>query len=192
VIEIERKFLVANDLWRAAAQPGTLIRQGYLARTPFATIRIRCSQDHAWLTVKSPRRGLERDEMSYPIPLIEARDLLARFCGGRVLKKVRHEIDHQGLAWIIDVYQGPAEGLVIAEIELDRADVSFEFPPWLGAEVSHDPRYRNSAIALWKTARGGPQTVRSRIGDPLEAKPRQARAFVPRHVIASEVLRRQD
>lgn len=171
MIEIERKFLVANDLWRATAQAGTPFRQGYLARTRFATIRIRCSRDYASLTVKSRRRGLERDEISYPISLIEAGDMLARFCGGRVLEKVRHEIDHQGQVWIIDVYHGPAEGLVIAEIELDRSDVVFEFPPWLGVEVSHDPRYRNSAIALWKTSGG---------------EPRQTRSFAPPQPTASE------
>lgn len=161
MIEIERKFLVANDLWRAAARPGTLIRQGYVARTPFATIRVRCEHEHACLTIKSPRRGLERDELNYPIPLMEAQDILVRFCGGRVLEKVRHELDHRGRTWIVDAYRGAAEGLVIAEIELDRADAVFESPPWLGVEVSYDRRYRNSAIALWKTARDAAGAVQS-------------------------------
>jgi CYTH domain-containing protein len=31
-IEIERKFLVLNDGWRAAADAGTVLRQGHLSR----------------------------------------------------------------------------------------------------------------------------------------------------------------
>jgi len=174
VIEIERKFLVANDQWRASAHPGLLYRQGYLARTSLATVRVRCIQNEACLTVKGPRRGLERDELTYPIPLAEAEDLLRRFCDGGVVEKVRHEVEHQGSAWVVDVFLGPAEGLVVAEIELERADQAFAVPPWLGAEVSHDPRYRNSSIALWKTE--GEVTEARSWAAPPGAAPRRARS----------------
>ncbi len=150
MIEIERKFLVANDLWRAKAGPATRYRQGYLAKTASATVLVRRGDDEAVLTVKSPRSGLRRDELSYPIPLAEADDMLRRLCGGRVLEKARHLVADQGSTWTVDVYLGPAEGLVVAEIELEREDQPFAIPSWLGAEISHDPRYRNSAIALWR------------------------------------------
>jgi CYTH domain-containing protein len=37
---------------------------------------------------------------------------------------------------------------VLAEIELGREDEEFERPVWLGEEVSGDPRYFNSNLAL--------------------------------------------
>jgi adenylate cyclase len=36
---------------------------------------------------------------------------------------------------------------VLAEIELAREDEPFERPPWLGPEVSEDPRYFNASLA---------------------------------------------
>ena len=34
----------------------------------------------------------------------------------------------------------------MAEIELDKPDREFPVPPWLGREVSHEPRFRNSRL----------------------------------------------
>ena len=34
ILEVERKFLVNNDTWRARAEPGRIIRQGYLCIAP--------------------------------------------------------------------------------------------------------------------------------------------------------------
>lgn len=146
VIEIERKFLVANDMWRVGARPGVHFRQGYLPKTAIDTVRIRCSELEASVTIKSPRRGLTRQEHSYAIPLTEGEDLL-RLCPGLV-DKVRHLVTHQGDVWDIDVYLGAASGLVVAEIELEHEEQPFSLPPWLGAEISYDSRYRNSAIAV--------------------------------------------
>lgn len=160
-IEIERKFLVADEQWRPDADAGIRYRQGYLAKSAAGTVRVRCCGDEASLTVKSPRRGLTRKEFSYPIPIAEAEEIL-RLCG-RVVEKVRHVVKHQGNVWHVDAYLGAAEGLVIAEIELDREGQTFATPPWLGADISFDPRYRNSAIARWRTAsdRAGPVEPRS-------------------------------
>lgn len=149
MIEIERKFLVSSDLWRAAATPGIRYRQGYLAKSRLGTVRIRKSELGAYVTIKSPRRGLAREEHSYAVTLDEADELLA-LCGGQVLEKVRHLVEHLGSIWEVDVYEGPAAGLVVAEIELEHEDQLFALPPWLGAEISFDPKYRNSAIALWR------------------------------------------
>ena len=41
-----------------------------------------------------------------------------------------------------------ARYVVLAEIELTREDECFACPPWLGAEVSGDPRYYNSNLAI--------------------------------------------
>ena len=55
-------------------------------------------------------------------------------------------MNHRGARWEVDLFGGENEGLVIAEIELPSADHTFEAPPWLGREVSADPRYFNAAL----------------------------------------------
>ncbi|MBA4010553.1 MAG: hypothetical protein C0481_01680 [Phenylobacterium sp.] len=146
-VEIERKFLVANETWRAAAGPPIRYRQGYLSKTALGTVRVRVSDGGAYVTIKGRRRGLTRHELSYAVPLGEAEELLA-LCGSWTLEKERHLVEHQGSIWEVDVYLGAAAGLVVAEIELEREDQLFAIPPWLGPEVSLDRRYRNSSIAL--------------------------------------------
>ena len=38
------------------------------------------------------------------------------------------------------------EGLVLAEVELGSRDEVVEKPPWVGVEVSDDPRYYNANL----------------------------------------------
>lgn len=151
-VEIERKFLVTGEGWRDDAGPGVHYRQGYLAKTGRATVRVRCGGGEASLTVKSPRRRLTRDEYSYAIPIEDAEAMISEQCAGRVLEKMRFLVPHRGMTWHLDVYEGAAAGLVIAEIELAFEDQPFVKPAWAGAEVSHRARYQNSNIALWRAA----------------------------------------
>ncbi len=46
------------------------------------------------------------------------------------------------------VFEGANAGLVVAEVELDHAVQRVDLPPWVGAEVSGDPRYLNTSLAL--------------------------------------------
>jgi adenylate cyclase len=48
----------------------------------------------------------------------------------------------------VDEFLGDNAGLVVAEIELDDADAEFALPGWVGREVSDDPRYVNSRLAV--------------------------------------------
>jgi adenylate cyclase len=145
--EIERRFCVVNDGWRLAASPGRLLRQGYLAQTGVATVRVRREERSASLTVKSSRCGIVREEFTASISVAEADFMLERLCRGVVLAKVRYEVEAPGLRWQIDVFGEGAEGLVVAEVELERPDQPVPLPPWVGKEVTKNPRYRNSAIA---------------------------------------------
>ena len=52
-IEIERKFLVANDTWRAQAQRATRFSQGYLSRDPARTVRVRIAGEQAFLYMEN-------------------------------------------------------------------------------------------------------------------------------------------
>ena len=48
----------------------------------------------------------------------------------------------------VDEFYGDNEGLVMAEIELEKPDEPFERPAWLGEEVTGDRRYYNSHLLL--------------------------------------------
>lgn len=146
-IEVERKFLVTDESWRAAVTSSTAIMQGYLASTPSATVRVRVRGDHAFLTIKGATAGVSRSEYEYPIPLADAAQMLRELASGPVIEKVRHLIPVGEHVWELDVFAGDNEGLVVAEVELGAEDEAFQKPEWAGAEVSDDPRYFNVNLA---------------------------------------------
>ncbi|WP_375196964.1 CYTH domain-containing protein [Sphingobium sp.] len=147
-VEIERKFLVVSDAWRRMTDAGRFLRQAYVTHDAHASVRVRLSDDGAWLTLKSGRAGIVRDEFEYAISPVDAEEILERLCAGPVIEKMRYRVPHGGKIWEVDVFAGLAEGLILAEIELDAADEMVDLPDWVGREVTDDPRYRNSAIGL--------------------------------------------
>lgn len=144
--EIERKFLVA-DLQQAlaGALSSSRIRQGYLSVNPDATVRVRIRADRAFLTVKNRTRGCTRGEWEYEIPPADAEELLA-LSVTPVIDKVRHLVDFGAHRWEVDVFAAPLYP-PLAEVELASPSESLVLPPWLGPEVTSDPRYFNSNIA---------------------------------------------
>lgn len=144
--EIERKFLVTGDGWRAATHKTKRIRQGYLAVGPPVAVRVRLSGDEAILNVKNATQAITRSEYEYAVPVQDAEELLAGLCMGDIIEKTRHEVPGDGVTWEVDVFHGANEGLVVAEVELASEDQAFERPPWLGEEVSDDPRYLNTSL----------------------------------------------
>ena len=152
-IEIERKFLVTSEGWRAAAREVVPMAQGYLndlaavdSGAMRTSIRVRIAGDSAYLNLKSRELGHTRQEFDYPIPVADARALLA-LCVGGMIDKRRHYVEHAGHVWEVDEFLGDNAGLVVAEIELQSADESFARPDWLGAEATDAPRYYNLALA---------------------------------------------
>lgn len=172
--EIERKFLL-RDIgpdagWRAGSQQR--LSQGYLSSSGTSVVRVRVAGlgvarehlidsdsesgdgdrgdsdrgDKAWLTVKGPTVGATRAEYEYEIPAEEAAEMLETLCEG-VVDKTRFVIVHRGKTWEVDEFSGANQGLVVAEIELESEDESFESPTWVGAEVTGDVRYYNSNLS---------------------------------------------
>ncbi len=145
--EIERKFLLVNDDWRQQVQRTHRIRQGYLVDVmnehATASVRVRIEDDHANLNIKSAEIGIVRDEYEYAIPLREAEQILDRLCHRPCIEKHRHIVTGQDFIWEIDEFFGDNEGLLVAEIELESVHQGFIRPPWLGREVTDDPRYYN-------------------------------------------------
>jgi adenylate cyclase len=142
-IEIERKYLVKNDLWKSQVLSKRTLKQGYLANSSNATIRVRVAGDQAFLTVKSATVGVRRNEFEYPIPVAEAEAMLEGAVIRPVIDKVRYRVKVGEHVWDLDVFAGDNAGLVLAEVELGSEDEAFELPAWVGAEVSGDPRYYN-------------------------------------------------
>ena len=152
-IEIERKFLVTGDAWRAAAHEVIPMAQGYLndlatvdSGAMHASVRVRIAGEVAFLNLKSRELGRTRQEFDYPIPVADARGLLA-LCVGGVIDKRRHLVRHAGHLWEIDEFLGDNAGLVVAEIELASVDEPFGRPAWLGREATDAARYYNLALA---------------------------------------------
>jgi adenylate cyclase len=135
--EIERKFLVSSDSWIESAGRGACLLQGYLARGSRCTVRVR---------IADGRTGISRAEFEYPVPVEDARELLA-MCGTERVEKTRYRVPFAGHTWEVDVFSGANEGLVLAEVELEDEAEEPELPPWLGPEVSGDPRFSNSSLA---------------------------------------------
>ena len=145
-IEIERKFLVEGTDWRSEAVASKAMKQGYLGRLGKASVRVRTTEDAAYLNIKSADLGISRREYEYAIPLAEADEMLETIAEGAIIDKTRYIVPFGAHTWEIDVFAGPNAGLVVAEIELATPDEPFERPVWLGKEVSDDPRYYNVCL----------------------------------------------
>ncbi|QSA98796.1 CYTH domain-containing protein [Methylococcus sp. EFPC2] len=146
-VEVERKFLLKNDDWRALAREKLPMRQGYLNDEVGCSIRVRTAGDQAWLNIKSVTIGARRLEYEYEIPLADGEDLLDSLARKPLIEKVRHFVDFAGHLWEIDEFAGDNAGLIVAEIELDHPDASYERPDWVGEEVTDDIRYYNTSLS---------------------------------------------
>ncbi len=146
-IEIERKFLVMGDGWRALVTRSVAMRQGYLSREAGkASVRVRLEDGAANLNIKAAVVGSARAEFEYAIDPAEAAEILGSLCVGRV-EKTRHYVEIDGLVWEIDEFIGDNAGLVVAELELKSTDQVFERPDWLGREVTDERRYYNHSLS---------------------------------------------
>lgn len=144
-IEIERKFLLKDGSWRSEIAQKTSIKQGYLNSEKMRTVRVRVKGQKGFLTIKGKNNNATRKEFEYEIPLSEAEEMLS-LCEKPIIEKVRSEIIRGKNLWEVDEFEGENKGLIVAEIELESEDESFEIPAWIGNEVTHDPRYYNSSL----------------------------------------------
>ncbi|PWV60526.1 CYTH domain-containing protein [Plasticicumulans acidivorans] len=145
--EVEHKFLVISEAWRAAVERSVRMSQGYLVSDEVRSVRVRLEGDEARLNIKSSGIGTSRAEYEYPIPLADAEELLATLCGTKV-EKTRYYVPFADHLWEIDVFEGDNAGLVVAEVELAYEGEPFARPDWAGEEVSLDVRYYNTQLAL--------------------------------------------
>lgn len=154
--EIEHKYLTTSRDFEALATP-TYYRQGYIPTVNGMTVRIRIARTQGYITFKDHAKSLTRHEFEYPIPVADAEQMLTLMCSTPQIMKQRYVIPAtgghlpdgttvEGLHWEVDVFMGDNEGLVVAEIEVPSEDTRYDIPSWIGAEVTGDHRYYNSAL----------------------------------------------
>lgn len=143
--EIERKFLLTGEGWRALAR-ASRYRQGYLSTVKERTVRVRTMDGKGILTVKGVSIGATRSEFEYEIPAADADEMLDSLCERPIIEKNRYTIPLGGVIWEVDEFFGVNAGLVVAEVELQCEDQSFVKPDWIGEEVTDDPRYFNANL----------------------------------------------
>jgi CYTH domain-containing protein len=146
--EIERKFLVDGDAWRAASSSRHSIVQFYLAVEGDRSVRIRIRDgEKALLTLKFGSGPRERDEFEYAIPLPDAGEMRPFAIGG-IIEKTRYLVEHDGRVFEVDEFHGGLEGFVLAELETPEAANVVSLPDWISEEVTDDPAYTNAALAV--------------------------------------------
>lgn len=145
--EIERKFLVTSNSFKELAINSYPIKQGYLSTVPDRTVRIRIKGNKAFITIKgkSNESGTSRFEWEKEIDLHDAEELLT-ICETGKIDKIRYEVPNGKFTFEVDEFYGENEGLVIAEIELNNENDTFEIPDWIGEEVTGDSKYYNSSL----------------------------------------------
>lgn len=146
--EIERKFLVNGD-YKSDVYKSYPIQQGYLSLTGTSVVRVRIRGEQAFITVKSALEegAITRHEWEYEIPVEDAAEMLT-LCGEGVIDKTRHLVKIGSHLFEVDEFHGKNEGLLVAEVELEREDEPFERPEWLGEEVTGNVRYYNSYLSI--------------------------------------------
>jgi CYTH domain-containing protein len=147
MIEIERKFLVKNNNFKAEAFKQTDIKQGFLNSDKERTVRVRLSGEQGFLTVKgiSSNDGLSRFEWEKEISKTDAKNLF-KLCEKGMIEKTRYLVKVGNHTFEIDEFFGENDGLIIAEIELNHATEIFTKPTWLGEEVTGNIKYYNSQL----------------------------------------------
>ncbi|MBI9040370.1 CYTH domain-containing protein [Lutibacter sp.] len=145
--EIERKFLVKSDTFKAEAAAKMRITQGYLSSIPERTVRVRIKGDQGFLTIKGigNESGASRYEWEKEIAIEEVNQLL-KICEPGVIDKTRFNVKSGKHTFEVDEFYGDNDGLVVAEVELSSEDENFEKPSWLGEEVTGQVKYYNSML----------------------------------------------
>ena len=146
-MEIERKFLLhelPNDIDKYEHAD---IEQAYISVDP--TIRLRKRNNEFYLTVKQSGL-LARDETEFSITEAQFNHLWKKI-ETNIIRKTRILIPLQdGLTAEADIYHDVLQGLMTVEVEFENIEQANRFNPpnWFGMDVTCDPNYSNSSLAI--------------------------------------------
>lgn len=148
-IEWERRFLLDSFPGRAMVTRVRRIEDRYIEGT---TLRLRQQSDDAGQIVFKLTQKLVDKAAGARQGLITSMYLTATEFGvlrnlpAKVLTKSRHSVPPFG----IDVFDGGLSGLVLAEAEFHSAMevATVALPPFIGPEVSDDPRFTGGRLVV--------------------------------------------
>ena len=149
-MEIESKHLVEKIPEEFLQCPQVEIEQGYLSEDP--TLRIRRWDETYVFTIKNHVEVKAKEaRVSEEYEIAISKDCFDKFKGqvkGNLIQKTRYKVPYEGYVIEVDVFHGKLDGLILAEVEINSLDEFVKIPDWVGEEVSHNPRYFNSNLAL--------------------------------------------
>ena len=147
-IEIERRFLIANEDWKSQIILREDFNQGYLnSKVDEWATRVRVIDNKkAYITLKSSLNGLKNYEFEYSIPIKDAIELI-KFSKYKITK-TRYQIKINKKDWVVDVFDGSNSSLKIAEIELNSESDEIQVPTWCGEEITGIKSLSNASLAI--------------------------------------------
>ena len=116
-----------------------------LKKTDHWVSRIRIQNDVVILTLKGKQKGIATIELEWVLSgLPNVHSLDEHPC----VQKTRYCVDAgDGLVWEVDEFEGVLAGLILAEIELEDINQKFEFPEWIGIELTGLKNWSNASLA---------------------------------------------
>ena len=144
-LEIERRFLLKNDNWKAFITKKISIEQGYLSKTiDDWIIRIRFTGNDFKITLKKHIVSFTNFEFEYSIPQKDGETIMSNL--SNTFKKERFFLEIEKKSWIIDCFKGNNYPLKIAEIELSEEEEDFILPSFISKEITGLKHYSNFSL----------------------------------------------
>jgi len=145
-LEIERRFLIKNDIWKKFITKKISIEQGYLSKSlDDWIIRLRFSGKSSKIALKKHIKGFTNFEFEYSIPRSDAETIMSNLSS--IIKKERFFLEVEKKSWVIDCFKENNYPLEIAEIELSDEKEDLLLPSFISKEITGLTNYSNFSLA---------------------------------------------
>ena len=145
-LEIERRFLLKNDIWKKFINKKIFIEQGYLSQSlDDWIIRIRFTGKDFKIAFKKHVESFTNLEFEYSIPRKDGEIIMSNL--STTIKKERFFLEVENKSWIIDCFKENNYPLEIAEIELSKEEEDLRLPPFIAKEITGLTHYSNFSLA---------------------------------------------
>tara|TARA_B100000459_G_scaffold56814_1_gene30685 strand:+ start:783 stop:1373 length:591 start_codon:yes stop_codon:yes gene_type:complete len=116
-----------------------------ITKTEHWVSRIRIQNDLVIFTMKGKQKGIATTELEWLLPSMPHISGLEEH---PYVEKTRYCVNAgNGLIWEVDEFEGVLAGLILAEIELEDINQKFEFPEWIGIELTGLKNWSNASLA---------------------------------------------
>ncbi len=116
-----------------------------LTKTDHWVSRVRIQNGSVIFTLKGKQRGVATTELEWVLPSMPN---ISRLEEHPCVEKTRYCVNaSNGLIWEVDEFEGVLAGLILAEIELEDINQKFEFPEWIGIELTGLKNWSNASLA---------------------------------------------